>query len=78
MVNRLPLSPHPLHSHKKDHLTVRDVQSVRYHLNMAGERKFTAQAQAQYTQGTEAEPRQSKDRCKTNLGLCRRKHLSLL
>lgn len=51
MVNRLPLSPHPLHSHKKDHLTVRDAQTVRYHLSMAGERKFIAQAQAQYTPG---------------------------
>lgn len=79
MVNCLPLSPHPLHPHKKDHLAVGAVQTVGCCLNLAGGRKFTAQArQLDIPRGTQAEPRQPKDRHKSNLFLCRRQHLRLL
>lgn len=48
-------------------------------LDAAGGRKFTAQArQLDIPRGTQAEPRQPKDRHKSNLFLCRRQHLRLL
>lgn len=65
MVNCLPLSPHPLHPHKKDHLAVRAGQTDGCCLNLEGGKKFTAQAyQLNIRQGTQAEVRQLKDRHK--------------
>lgn len=44
MVNRLPLSPHPLQPHKKDHFAVRAVQTLGCCLNLAGGSKIPARA----------------------------------